>query len=143
MEGVRIQETAQNFYELMKPLYYFDAMLTGTNAASDSESMVTLDDYLILDKLIENKVKHKQDKSPKYINDTFTALTDLKTQIIINLHDINTNPQFDIIKKLIMDSSSSKDNNLINDIIFRLFPNINRLIIYLQLCFLILTLYLC
>ena len=129
MEGVRIQQTSQNFYHLMRPLYYFDAMLNGTNATSDTK--ITERDCSVLNELIDRKLINNESKHrlPRYIVDTFTAMTDLRTQIIINLHDINTNPQFVKIKKSIM-NGSSEDANLIDGKIFKLFSNIDRLIIY-------------
>ena len=80
VEDVRMQKSGEKYYTWIKALYCFDAMLNGTDI---DVTNVTKQDFKILKSLIDHKLHISRNKYDKYINDTFTAMTDYKTQLII------------------------------------------------------------
>eukprot|EP01084_Bolivina_argentea_P300022 517223_1 len=127
VESIVLQHTKQNFQQLIRALYYFDSMLNGTNI---NTTHISDTNYMVLDHFIRDQLQIDgfKNKYPKYINDTFSAFTNHKRQLIINLHDINTD-KFKNMWKLIMNSSKNK-STLLKHVIFHLFPNVNRIVIY-------------
>ena len=81
-------ETRQNFLRFIKPLYLFDCMLSGMEMNRNNKPEIESKDLVILDKLIKHKlfIGNFINKYPKYINTTFDAFANHKTQIVLNLH---------------------------------------------------------
>eukprot|EP01084_Bolivina_argentea_P114896 204449_1 len=97
IQTIRNISTAQNFRIYLKPLYYFNCLISGTtmfvslNGDDCYDWLVTVtgDDKTILENLIWHRLKIYQNAYCKYINDTFEAFVNQQTQIVINLHQIN------------------------------------------------------
>eukprot|EP01084_Bolivina_argentea_P306203 529078_1 len=126
VESIIFRGTNDKMTQLITPLFYFDTLLNG-RSINEFESD---NDYLILKNLIKHKLEINGFKNAyaKYINNTFTAFTNHKKQLVLNLHDIQNN-KFKKLQKLILNSSQNK-GIVLKKIIFRLFPNVNRIIIY-------------
>eukprot|EP01084_Bolivina_argentea_P195247 335003_1 len=135
LESIRDIAKTKNYSIFIKPLYWFDCMITGTSMYG-FEPTITKRDYTILNNLMKQKLCEKEyNKYPKYINDTFQAFTQYKTQIVLNMHYMYL--WFDKLRELIMykitaqPTKESNDKcNLFKDVLFRLFKNVNHIIIH-------------
>eukprot|EP01084_Bolivina_argentea_P266085 451211_1 len=133
IENIRNIKTAENFECFLNPLYYFHCMMNGMAILSGYELGSWLTEEVINNThvmIINNLIKHnlgtkgfKNDYS-HYINDTFKAFVNHQTQIVLDLFVIDI--YFDKFQDLIIQTS---DGNKINDMIFKLFKNMNSLII--------------
>eukprot|EP01084_Bolivina_argentea_P254241 427390_1 len=136
LESIQIMENSVNYEDYCKPLFFFDCMVGGTTMHKKwKPENVSADDYLLLSNLINHKlgVYLCSDKYPKYITDTFLALTSNKIQITMNLSTMYE--QWGVISDLIMYKISGdkniadKEMNLFKPIIFRLFNNLKHVVI--------------
>lgn len=149
-----------NFAGFFPPLFYYDCMLTGISMRKHEPDITEEDkgilNHLIgyqLNNVICNDVDHQ------YIHDTFKAYTYHRRQVVINLHHVHTyfgNLKYLIMEssKKAWDCSlcyakgnninslrcwacqtvPSNDvrgvNNLLKQVIFQLFPNVEHIVIY-------------
>eukprot|EP01084_Bolivina_argentea_P088413 159626_1 len=105
VETIKTMETSINFYRYLKPLFYFDCMLTGCLMNRKTSEDITNDDYVVLLNLIKYELGVNElgkYKYPSYINNTFKVLTNAKTQIVFDLCQIEQH--FWRISKLIMNA---------------------------------------
>ena len=150
IESIRHIKTAKNYQRFMDPLFYFDCMVNGTS----NYEYPTFDEYDILQNLMKHYLDSQFDNGyGKYVNDLFDAFVNHKTQIILNLHemDINRlNPWIAATKAFIMygldspesawmrqhvsyrkmDSPIQYNNIFKPEILFKLFKNVKEIIIY-------------
>lgn len=144
LESVRIVKTKTNFERRFQPLFRFDCMVTGT--FMQSKKRKTSKDAETIENLIKHKLKINGYKNEydEYINLTFEAFTDHKTQIVINpvfmthqfddlyplmMHKISTqtNKQIEINTK--NDTNALNPTNIFKPVLFRLFKNVTQIII--------------
>ena len=156
IESIRHIYNGRNYKEFMDALFYFDCMLNGTSMYGEDP---TDEQYEILQKLIKHSYKLGFDNHyDKYVNDTFDAFISHKTQIILNLNDLDdlTTINFKQFSELIMyslswDQTTTVEQHIIAmpgtefstageikfytnifkiDVIFRLFKNLKEIVIY-------------
>eukprot|EP01084_Bolivina_argentea_P134023 236476_1 len=120
LETVRLVADNVNLYVFLKPLFFFDCMVSGIELASGLNAGKSRS-LKIISVLIS-----KQNKFLKYVNDTFTAFCENKTQIAINMHLINE--QFKLLSSSIFVSSSPHLLDIV--LIAKLFVNCKHVIIY-------------
>eukprot|EP01084_Bolivina_argentea_P135931 239440_1 len=106
VENIILQHTQQNFQHLIKALFYFDIMLNGTNTYM---SDICDTDYKVLQNFVNHRLKKDgfSNRYPQYINNTFSAFSNHKRQLIINFHDIRTN-KFKMLWNLIITSEKRR-----------------------------------
>eukprot|EP01084_Bolivina_argentea_P266402 451844_1 len=126
IESVRIINTHDNYGIFYKPLFYFDCMVNGNRLSEGMEKSIVKNDYLVLDKLIKHQLRVNGFKNDftEYINNTFAAYLNYKTDIVLNLCYI-TELCFMKLKEFVLNS-----NNIINSNVFKLFCNLKKIIIY-------------
>eukprot|EP01084_Bolivina_argentea_P260765 440484_1 len=122
IETVSLKSNGNSYDIFFKALYYFHSMINGTEMDDDEYSAkhITKKCYKIIKTLILSKYSFDMDR---YINDTWDLFKYNQKTIVLNLHQINE--QFIKLKDLILD-----ENNTFNDILFKLFVNVNHIIIY-------------
>ena len=119
--------TSNNYQSYFKSLYYFDAMITGTPI----NTMASVAEAEILLNLVSYRISPNEStcRYPIYIHETFRVYTNMKTQITLNMLDLQS--VFMAIKDLIitMLGYNNKDNSYsINTNIYNLFPNLQSII---------------
>eukprot|EP01084_Bolivina_argentea_P092209 165917_1 len=122
---------ASNYYQYLKPLFYFDSMVTGVAMNHEFDSSdITDDDYLILSNLAQHKFSITFNKYPQYVNNTFQSYTNNKTQIVINLdyieyffNKLQDLILYDVQSKAVNKGGDSKCN-LLKPTVFKLFHNV-------------------
>eukprot|EP01084_Bolivina_argentea_P249492 417675_1 len=130
ISSVTTLRTQENFYSFFRAFYYFDCMLDGTDMSWKKRKELSKkydpkgEIRNTISGLIKHKLKWKEftNSYPKYINCTFQAFVEHKKQIVINLHFIHK--YFDSIRNFIL------KRNLLKSIVFELFINVQRIIIY-------------
>eukprot|EP01083_Nonionella_stella_P185725 677925_1 len=127
IESIINIQTKQNFKDIYRALFYFDCMINGAQmkARFNARRDITDEECLVLNDLIKHKLNMDGfvNKYNQYINDTFDAFTNHKTQIALNYHFIEVD--FYALKKFILSS-----NNLFKPIVFKLFRNVKHIIIH-------------
>eukprot|EP01084_Bolivina_argentea_P148178 259113_1 len=79
IESIIIRETKRNLEDVITPLFYLDAMITGTHDIHKMNIKPSNNDVSILSSLWGWKLNHKLDKQTnKYICDTFDCFCDNK-----------------------------------------------------------------
>eukprot|EP01084_Bolivina_argentea_P247680 414353_1 len=123
IESIRIMETSHNFQAFFKSLYVFDKMLN-SNFLFGHKLDITHRDCSTLNNLIMDALKlhDVNTRYPKYIQGTFRAFLNNKSQIVINLHHIKN--YFQKISSLLFDQ-----NLLFKKILLDLFTNVESIII--------------
>eukprot|EP01084_Bolivina_argentea_P247682 414355_1 len=123
IESIRIMETSHNFQTFFKSLYVFDKMLN-SNFLFGHKLDITHRDCSTLNNLIMDALKlhDVNTRYPKYIQGTFRAFLNNKSQIVINLHHIKN--YFQKISSLLFDQ-----NLLFKKILLDLFTNVESIII--------------
>ena len=130
----------KNYTRYFKALYYFDAMLGGS-AWIDQLNDTNI--HVIISNLINGyifKDKNLQNKYGGYMNDTFRAYINNKTQIIINFHYLRCHFKdiMDLVVKNVFGQYGQQNfgfgistvyNNFFRPIILRLFPNLKSIIL--------------
>eukprot|EP01084_Bolivina_argentea_P083866 151818_1 len=93
IESVSTITTQQNFSPFFQVLFLFNCMLNGSVLNGHYINDIAETQRTMLDHLIEHKLKVNgfTNTVPEYINDTFEAYTNNKKEIILNLHEIDTN----------------------------------------------------
>eukprot|EP01084_Bolivina_argentea_P120088 212874_1 len=135
LESVRIQNTSQNFNEQIESLFYLDCMLNGTWMDKEfnknqihknkcAELLNHLIKYQTSDKKLKLQTTDKKLPYPLYVYNVFESFCILKTQIVINLDEINGN--FMALRNVIL----NQETMLFREILFDLFLNLERVIIY-------------
>ena len=115
----------KNYDTFIRPLYFFDCMINGSQMDNASPPKITQKHHDILYSLIQNEY----DDIDQYILDTFQAFCDRKKRIIINLFYIHR--WFAKLRDLITCSNISwSKRNLLSSIIFTLFSNVTEIVIY-------------
>ena len=138
VESIKVLSTNENFHKYFKPLFYFDCMCSGNQMKDNMIGDITDEHYLVLSNLIKDRltINNFVSKYHKYIKNTFHAFTANKQQIVISPDDINR--YFPKLKDLIMhkisgyssnEANPSSTTNLFKSVIFKLFPNIERVVI--------------
>eukprot|EP01084_Bolivina_argentea_P305016 526869_1 len=87
VENITILDGCLNYEKYFKALFYFDCMCSGNNMNDNTTNEVTEYDYFIIRNLIFDilKINGFVNKYPSYINHTFHAYINNKTQIVLNL----------------------------------------------------------
>ena len=117
IESIIRIENYKNYAEYLRPLYYFDCMLSGSEMPVAVK--ITTKDIEIIKKLI-----YGSDDIEEYIKDSFTAFCQQKTKIIINLLYITNLAAFaDLLYNI-------DELIIFNEDIFTLFNNLKEVIIY-------------
>eukprot|EP01084_Bolivina_argentea_P102153 183054_1 len=121
---VRIIKTNTNYELFIKPLYYLDCMVNGTEMDPNDPPNITSKDHTILSRLIKHEITNQtKNIYEEYVHNTFKVWCNQKTRIIIDLFYLHTS--FFALKQLII-----SDENLINSDILKLFKNIDAIIIH-------------
>eukprot|EP01084_Bolivina_argentea_P201281 344073_1 len=130
----------QNFSEHLNALFYFDCMVNGSILGGHYLKTLVKTDYLILSSLIKHYLQNNGyiNNYPAYINKTFEAYLNNKTEIVINIHEIHMN--LSTISELILyplcqttpgvKNVNGKIMNLLKPVTFKLFKNVQHIIIY-------------
>ena len=86
VENIRDIKTTQNFGFFIKPMFFLDCMVNGTDMDSSNRPKISERDKKILENLIAWKLR-KIDKIeyPQYIIDSFIAFCNHKQRLMINL----------------------------------------------------------
>eukprot|EP01083_Nonionella_stella_P085609 237425_1 len=140
IESIMVMRTRENFRKPLESLFYFDAMINGSDPLGSDYNKISENDISRLKKLIDIECRDSgvsDHQMQEYIVDTFHLFCLKKTQIIINLCFMDY--YFKALHHLIMnpiergaghwlDDMSSK--NLFKPIIFTLFRNLKEIIIY-------------
>ena len=129
IENIRNMKSRNIYESIVKALYYFHCMISGTECelsdCSDKDRQIILD--LIYHRLGIDGFRNRYDK---YTNDTFDSFINNQTQIVLDLFQIYFH--FGVMEDLILTPFCEMDNfkEKINDEIIRLFKNMKELIIY-------------
>eukprot|EP01084_Bolivina_argentea_P054606 100136_1 len=136
IESIRHIKTVKNFGAYIKPLFYFDAMISGSDPHA-SGCDISPKDIKMLFGLMNAELWSVENKFPEYVLDTFHLFCLKKTQIILNLSFMDL--YFGSIRELIMHGierddlnwkNNKSDINLFKSNMLMLFNNVQEIIIY-------------
>eukprot|EP01084_Bolivina_argentea_P131230 231654_1 len=140
--SVRNIETKQNFARFARPLFFFDAMIDGSDPLGFKDH-IEAKDIFILSSLINIELGSiGNNKFDKYIEDSFHLFCFKKTQIIINLDYMYGYFKKSKLSDLVMNSVERDDiecknnevgnpyKNLFRSNIFLIFQNLREIVIY-------------
>ena len=118
IESIIIVESCKNFAVYLKPLYFFDCMISGSDMAVQCD--IKKQDIKIMKKLIKNAAGIEQ-----YIKDSFNAFCAQRKRVVINLLCLAKFGSFVELLYII-----EKDQIVFNTDVFCLFKNIKDIVIY-------------
>ena len=135
MESVRIIETGDNYSKFMRAFHLFDCMLSGDWPYG---AAVRNADIRVVKASINERLDIKRNGYAEYVNNTFHLFCERKTQLILNLcemdRDIANETFVSIIMKPLRQQGASRmqlnNNNIFKPVVFRLFPNVQEIIMY-------------
>ena len=132
-------KTAQNFMNFIKPLYYFDALLTGKGWMDRLK--ISNDQVDVIKSLIDWKLgKQSSAGFDEYVLRTFEAYTRNKKQIEIRLLQLRKSSKsmrqliFHSLQEYKQPKDKNDKTNLLRADIAKLFPNVNTVHISAILC---------
>eukprot|EP01083_Nonionella_stella_P015938 44583_1 len=141
IESIRNISTCENFKKYIKPLFYFDEMINGSDALGSGKDTISKRDLKVLQSLIEIECSAiNEQRMEPYVMKTFHLFCLKKTQIIINLCFMDL--YFKSLSPLLMKDierdtvdvanwrNDMSSNNLFKRTIFSLFRNLKEIIIY-------------
>eukprot|EP01084_Bolivina_argentea_P234777 395229_1 len=121
IESLIIMKNQYNYETFFHALFWFDCMLSGSDM-KDCDDHVSAVDENIISSLIEDQLGMKRNSDiHEYIYDTFCLFCVQKTLITINIH---------YIKLYFIKMYHLLQINMFRNLIFNIFPNINKVIIY-------------
>eukprot|EP01084_Bolivina_argentea_P293717 505222_1 len=149
IQSIIVIETKKNYQAIISAFYKFDSMLSGQKMTGLGYKAVTKTDVAFVGLSVEyvlgnssNDYKNKlsndcKNKLDTYIKDTFYLFTKKKTQITLHL-ELISRIQNDSFIELIAHSIKPRNykrnmitnNNLFKPILFKLFPNLQEIMIY-------------
>eukprot|EP01084_Bolivina_argentea_P012780 23922_1 len=138
LETIIIVDGSRNYGTLFKPLWYFDCMISGTDMKT-AKMNITEKHFKLLGKLINHKLDIVQNSCDSYMNDTFLAFTNSKTEVIFNLHHMNV--YFKKLNELVMhplakykvnmeQERKKEHQNLFREIAVKLFKNVTKITVF-------------
>eukprot|EP01084_Bolivina_argentea_P012363 23160_1 len=89
IESITIKRTGKSYGSFFKPLFYYDAMLTGISMLKHKPNIEDKHKQ-ILKHLIRCHLKQEkcEDKDHEYIHDTFRVYSNHRKQIVLNLYQV-------------------------------------------------------
>eukprot|EP01084_Bolivina_argentea_P159067 277051_1 len=130
---VLVVETRNNYD--MRIFYAFDKMLSG-NWSETEDTQVAKSDVTAIQAFIDHYLKIKTNNFGDYINKTFHLFCNQKTQIILNLYQMDKLIKCKTFVGLIMHSVKpqkqfyNNNTNIFKSLLFSLFPNGKEIVIY-------------
>ena len=130
ISSITIMSTANDYEIYFRAMYYFDAMITGTDLGGTLDNRSELD-YEILVNLIQYETREKTTRDhPLYVHDTFRTYTNTKTQVVVNMRKIAILTFNRIGSLIITEFYSDGDKSYsINPLIYSLFHNLQSVVI--------------
>jgi len=132
LETVRVVETQNNYQRFLRAFHLFDLMLSG-----DCEK-VTKTDVRIVRGAVSEYLGIESNGYHSFVNDTFRHFCARKTQIVLNLVDMDKGVKNNDFVSLVMNevkrrswySDVSDDSvNLCKPVLFELFENVQELVV--------------
>ena len=125
VENVRIIETNAKYGKYLRPLHYFDCILSGGKIRENCAIKLTSDDLVIMMNVTHQRMYPQQYENmfPTYINRSFEAYIQNKHHIVIDLDNLRKN--FDSFILLVI--TQMGDFNCLNLELFNLFTNMQNL----------------
>eukprot|EP01084_Bolivina_argentea_P083605 151383_1 len=134
LESIKMLDTSECYLEFTEALWMFDCMLNGTAFEVKKSPEITNSHRRIIVNLIKENVENEyKTKYPPYIRNTFECFILEKKQIVLNLPQIFTHLKKLSDLMLIKEQSaldSTENKYKLNKDMFKLFKNINNIIIY-------------
>eukprot|EP01084_Bolivina_argentea_P036818 68077_1 len=134
IQSVRLRTTEQNFEDILYSISYLDICFTG--GRTKHLKNVSNNDILVIETLFKHIVnKPITITLDKYIYDTFAAFVNNKTQIILDMDELQSaNNKFrDLIMHPMQKSRNKREDNDFTNLLklemFSIFKNVNTLII--------------
>eukprot|EP01084_Bolivina_argentea_P007035 13251_1 len=140
--GITNIRTKEKFARFLGPLFCFDCMIGGATISEQNKPHLSETYHSFITKLIKQKIKIDgyQNDCHEYINNSFEAFANHKTEIVMNLMDIKKT--FGAMQSIIMNDIIAKNHDIVNitneinsdnlfkPVIFKLFPNITKLVLF-------------
>merc|ERR1712130_977217 len=87
IESIRLRETCENFEDLITPLFYLDALITGIGMMGNIK--MKSKDMELIPLLITDKLERKRNETiHEYIHDIFECFCQNKQQICLHLESM-------------------------------------------------------